>query len=255
MKNATATKGTVEEFTLEAPQLGREKGIWVYLPYTYNEPGKHFPVIYMHDGQRLFDHSESPKRDWHIEDKLNDLHSEAIIIGIEHGGSTHRIDEMTPYSNEKYGGGHADDYLDFILNTLKPYVDQNYKTLPDKEHTTIFGSSVGGLISFYALLKFPDVFGNAGVFSPSFWFSDEIYKLMESITTIQGRIYIMAGDHESSAMVPDIERMEKLVLERMCDKGQLHKKIVHGGHHNEKLWRKEFKEAYLWIMSEKSDKK
>src|SRR5690606_15028569 len=120
---------------------------------------KRFPVIYMHDGQNVFDHAESPKREWHLEDKLNDLHSQAVIIGIEHGGSTHRIDEMTPYANETHGGGHADDYLDFIITTLKPYVDKNFQTLPDKENTTIFGSSVGGLISFYALLKFPDVFG------------------------------------------------------------------------------------------------
>ncbi len=240
--------GTVEEFTIEAPQLGREKHIWVYLPYNYSSSNKSYPVIYMHDGQRVFDHAESPKRDWHVEEKLNDLHSETIIIGIEHGGSTHRIDEMTPFPNEKYGGGHADDYLDFIINTLKPYVDNNYRTLTDKEHTTIFGASVGGLISFYALLKFPEVFGNAGVFSPSFWFSDEIFKLIEEIEVIEGRFYFMAGDHESQAMVPDLEHMEQLVFERVKDKNQVYKKIVQGGHHNEKLWRKEFKESYQWLV-------
>ncbi|AWH86158.1 alpha-mannosidase [Flavobacterium album] len=242
-------KGTVTEFTIEAPQLGREKTIWVYLPYNYNESEDRFPVIYMHDGQNVFDHAESQKREWHVEEKLNDLHSEAIIIGIEHGGSTHRIDEMTPYKNEKYGGGHADDYLAFITDTLKPYVDMHYRTLPDKETTTIFGSSVGGLISFYALLKFPDMFGNAGVFSPSFWFSEEIFKLIETVGLIEGRIYLMAGDHESTAMVPDLEHMEQLLLERVNHKEQVYKKIVHGGHHNEKLWRKEFKEAYLWLIN------
>jgi len=241
-------KGTVTEFTIEAPQLGRSKTIWVYLPYTYEDSGKRYPVIYMHDGQDVFNHAKSRKRDWFAEDKLNDLHSEAIIIGIEHGGSTHRIDEMTPYSNETHGGGHADDYLDFIINTLKPYVDEHYRTLTDKEHTTIFGSSVGGLISFYALLKFPEVFGNAGVFSPSFWFSHEIFVLMESVRQIDGRIYFMAGDHETSYMVPDLDYMERLVLERVKDPAQVHKKIVHGGHHNPKLWRKEFKEAYLWLV-------
>lgn len=239
--------GTVEEFIINAPQLGREKHIWVYLPYNYSSSGKSYPVIYMHDGQRVFDHAETPKRDWHVEEKLNDLHSEAIIVGIEHGGSTHRIDEMTPFPNEKYGGGHADDYLDFIINTLKPHVDKNYRTLIDKEHTTIFGASVGGLISFYALLKSPGVFGSAGVFSPSFWFSDEIYALIENVDRIEGRIYFMAGDHESTDMVPDLDKMEQLVLERVADKLQVHKKIAKGGHHNEKLWRKEFKEAYLWL--------
>lgn len=240
--------GTVTEFTIEAPQLGRSKTIWVYLPYNYNGSNNRYPVIYMHDGQHVFDHAESEKREWHVEDKLNHLHSQAIIIGIEHGGSSRRIDEMTPYKNEKYGGGHADDYLDFIINTLKPYVDQNYRTLADKEHTTIFGSSVGGLISFYALLKFPEVFGNAGVFSPSFWFSDEIFKLMETVNKIEGRIYFMAGDHESMGMVPDIEHMEKLVLERVNNPEQLHKKIVHNGKHNELLWAREFADAYTWLL-------
>lgn len=249
---APETLGSVTEFSIHAPQLGRDKTIWVYLPYNYNDTTTRFPVIYMHDGQHVFDHAESPKREWHVEDKLNDLHSQAIIIGIEHGGANRRIDEMTPYKNEKYGGGHADDYLDFIVNTLKPYVDENYRTLTEKENTTIFGSSVGGLISFYALLKFPDVFGNAGVFSPSFWFSHEIFELMETVEHIDGRIYFMAGDHESMGMVPDIDHMEELVLQRVNDKKQVHKKIVHNGRHNELLWQREFSDAYVWLIDEEN---
>lgn len=249
MKSNAKDKGAVTEFTIEAPQLGREKTIWVYLPYNYEKKEK-FPVIYMHDGQNVFDHVESLKREWHLEEKLNDLHSEAIIVGIEHGGDKHRIDEMTPYPNDTHGGGHADDYLNFIINNLKPYVDENFKTLTDKENTTIFGSSVGGLISFYALLKHPEVFGNAGVFSPSFWFSDDIYRLIETIEKIDGRVYFMAGDHESQAMIPDLEKMEQLVLERIADPKQIHKKIVHNGHHNEKLWRTQFKDAYMWLLGD-----
>jgi predicted alpha/beta superfamily hydrolase len=241
-------KGTVTQFTLHATKLARDKTIWVYLPYGYENSGKRYPVIYMHDGQHVFNHAESPKHDWFLEDKLNVLHSEAIIIGIEHGGSIHRIDELTPYKNEEHGGGHADDYLDFLVKELKPYIDIHYRTLPDAPNTTIFGSSVGGLTSFYAVLKFPNVYGNAGVFSPSFWFSEAIFKLIQSIDTITGRIYLMAGDHESKDMVPDLERMEKLILERVVHSSQLHKKIVPGGHHNEKLWRHEFADAYKWLL-------
>lgn len=239
----------MKNLLLKLRNLNRQKTIWVYLPFGYEQSGRHYPVIYMHDGQNVFDHAESHKREWHVEEKLNDLHSEAVIVGIEHGGSTHRIDEMTPYKNEKYGGGHADDYLDFILNTLKPEIDQRYRTLPEKDNTAIFGASVGGLISFYALLKFPKVFGSAGVFSPSFWFSEEIFSLIEDVPKIEGRIYFMAGDHESTAMIPDLNHMEQLVLERVGNENQVFKKIVHGGHHNEKLWRKQFKEAYLWLLN------
>jgi len=245
----TADKGTVTEFTIHAPQLDKDKTIWVYLPADYNNSGQSYPVIYMHDGQNVFNHAESPKREWFVEDKLNMLHSEAIIIGIEHGGATHRIDELTPYKNDKYGGGHADNYLDFIVSILKPYVDNEYRALSSAQNTTIFGSSVGGLISFYALLKFPDVFGNAGVFSPSFWFSEDIFELIKSVESISGRIYLMAGDHESTNMIPDLERMEVLIKERIKEPSQLQKKIALGGHHNEKLWRHEFAEAYSWLMN------
>jgi predicted alpha/beta superfamily hydrolase len=241
-------KGTVSTHTLHATKLGRDKTIWVYLPYNYAQSGKHYPVIYMHDGQHVFNRSEVPKHDWFIEDKLNVLHGEAIIVGIEHGGSTHRIDELTPYKNEQHGGGHAHDYLDFLINELKPHIDSHYNTLTDAPNTTIFGSSVGGLVSFYAWLKFPDVYGNAGVFSPSFWYSGEIFDFMKSLEAVSGRIYLMAGDHESKDMLPDLERMEQLILERVASPSQVYKKIVHGGHHNEKLWRHEFTDAYKWLI-------
>jgi predicted alpha/beta superfamily hydrolase len=244
----TTDKGTVEEFTLPAPQLHGDKAIWVYLPAGYAETGNAYPVIYMHDGQNVFDHTETERREWHVEEKLNGLHGEAIVVGIEHGGDKHRIDEMTPFANETHGGGHADDYLDFIINVLKPHVDASYRTLTGKEHTTIFGSSVGGLISFYALLKYPEVFGNAGVFSPSFWFSHEIYDYIKTVETISGRIYIMAGDRESNAMLSDIAEMEQLILQRVSSPAQVYKKVVHNGQHNEKLWRKEFADAYTWLM-------
>lgn len=248
MNTKNKPTGTVTSFTLKAPQLHADKTIWVYLPHDYEKTTLAYPVLYMHDGQNVFDHAESHKREWHVEEKLNDLHSEVIVVGIEHGGSTHRIDELTPYKNEDYGGGHSDDYLDFMVNILKPHIDNEYRTLSDKKHTTIFGSSVGGLISFYALLKFPDIFGNAGVFSPSFWFSDEIFKLMEEVKEIDGKIYFMAGDHESKNMIPDLDHMEELVLARVKNKSQVFKKIVRNGRHNEKSWRKEFSEAYKWLM-------
>lgn len=246
MDTAVSTKGSIEEFTIPVPQFNTHKHIWVYLPAGYAESNRRFPVIYMHDGQNVFDQVENPKREWHVEEKLNDLHSEAIIIGIEHG--VHRIDEMTPYANDTHGGGHADNYLDFIINTLKPYTDENFRTLPEPENTTIFGSSVGGLISFYAALKYPEIFGNAGVFSPSFWFSEEIYAFAEQTETITSRLYFMAGDRESNAMVTDMERMEDVLRQKVKHVSQTEKKIVHNGQHNEKLWRKEFAEAYRWLM-------
>lgn len=235
----------VTTFTIQSPQLNTQRKIWVYLPSGYNNETKKYPVMYMHDGQNLFDKGSSYSGEWRIDEQLDSLKAETIIVGIEHGGDK-RIDELTPYTNEKYGGGQADIYLDFVVNTLKPYIDTEYRTKHNKEHTTIFGSSVGGLVSFYAILKYPKVFGNAGVFSPSFWFSDDIYDLVINTEHIDARIYFMAGDHESTEMVGDLERMIELVLAK-TNKKKIHKKIVHNGRHNETLWSKEFAEAYLWL--------
>jgi predicted alpha/beta superfamily hydrolase len=200
----------------------------------------------MHDGQNLFDGTTAFSGEWCIDEQLNGLDAKTIVVGIEHGGDK-RIEELTPYVNEKYGGGRADAYLEFIVNDLKPYVDENYRTKKDRENTAIFGSSVGGLVSFYAVLKHPKVFGKAGIFSPSFWFSEEIYDLVHNTPKIDARIYFMAGDHESNEMITDLDRMIELVLGK-TNKKNIHRKIIHNGRHNETLWAKEFAEAYLWLM-------
>lgn len=232
----------VSTFIISASQLQTEKKIWVYLPDGYNNSTEKYPVLYMHDGQNLFDGTG----EWHIDEQLESLLAKTIVIGIEHGGDK-RVDELSPYISEKYGGGNADNYLDFLVNTLKPYVDQNYRTKKDRENTTIFGSSVGGLVSFYAVLKYPKVFGKAGIFSPSFWFGEEIYDLVHNTPKLDAKLYFMAGDHESNDMVADMNRMVELVLNKM-NKKKVHKKIVHNGRHNETLWAKEFAVAYLWLM-------
>lgn len=246
-QNNTASPN-VSSFTINAPQLGGERKIWVYLPYNYNEETKHFAVLYMHDGQNLFDDTTSYTGEWHIDEKLNSLKIQTIVIGIEHGNEK-RVDELSPYKHEKYGGGNADAYLDFVVNILKPYVDGHYRTKTDRENTGIFGASVGGLVSFYAVLKYPKIFGKAGVFSPSFWFSEDIYNLVHDTDKIDAKIYFMAGDHESTEMIPDLDRMAELVLFKVKNKKHIHKKIVHNGRHNETLWSNEFVDAYLWLAA------
>ena len=123
----TTASAQVSTFELEAPQLKTTKKIWVYLPKNYKTSEKKYPVIYMHDAQNLFDKNTSFAGEWNVDETLDSLKTQAIVIGIENGNEK-RLDELTPFPNEKYGGGKADDYLDFIVNTLKPYVDKNYRT-------------------------------------------------------------------------------------------------------------------------------
>lgn len=240
----------VSTFTIEAPQLQTTKKIWVYLPKSYQKnPEKQYPVIYMHDAQNLFDQKASFAGEWEVDETLDRLNAEVIVIGIEHGNEK-RLDELTPFKNEKYGGGNANAYLDFLVTTLKPHVDKNYRTKTKAKNTTIFGSSLGGLVSFYAVLKHPDVFGKAGVFSPSFWFSDEIYKMMENAPKTKAKIYFLCGDSESKEInvADDIQKMLKLLDKNRCYCLNLNKDVVvKGGEHNEKLWREGFEKAYLWL--------
>lgn len=237
----------VSTFTIKAPQLNTEKKIWLYLPESYATSNKKYSVIYMHDAQNLFDNKSAYAGEWNVDEKLDSLQAQVIVVAIEHGNEK-RMEELTPFKNDKYGGGKADDYLDFIVTTLKPHIDSTYRTKIAAKNTIIMGSSLGGLVSFYATLKYPKVFGKAAVFSPSFWFSNEIYNYTQSQNKIKSKIYFMCGDKESDDMVTDLNKMETLINSKRCYCLNLNeKKIVKGGQHNEKLWRDGFVQAIQWL--------
>ena len=248
-KQSTASK-QVSTFTIEAPQLHTTKKIWIYLPKNYDSTKKKYPVIYMHDAQNLFDAKTSYVGEWNVDEKLDSLNAEVIIVGIEHGNEK-RIDELTPYKNTKYGGGNADNYLNFIVKTLKPEIDTKYRTKKNARNNGIMGSSLGGLVSYYAILKYPEVFGKAGVFSPSFWFNrKEINELTQKTPKLKTKIYFLCGDNEGDAdVIPDLNKIDSLISEKRCECMNLTKvRIVKGGQHNEKLWRDGFVKAYLWLF-------
>ena len=235
-------------FEINAPQLKTTKKIWVYLPLDYEKSTKKYPVIYMHDAQNLFDAKTSYAGEWKVDETSDSLKVNAIIVGIEHGNDK-RMEELTPFKNEKYGGGKADLYLDFIAFTLKPHIDSTYRTKSKAKNTIVFGSSLGGLVSFYAVLKYPEVFGKAGIFSPSFWFSNEIYEYAKKSKKSKAKLYFLCGDSESEDMVADMERMTKIMAENRCDCLHLTKQVVvKDGRHNEKMWSEQFGKAVLWLL-------
>jgi predicted alpha/beta superfamily hydrolase len=204
----------------------------------------------MHDAQNLFDKKTAFAGEWNVDEKLDSLKTQVIVVGIENGGEK-RIDELTPYKNAKYGGGETDKYLDFIVNTLKPEIDKKYRTKTNAKNTTIMGSSLGGLTSYYAVIKYPEVFGKAGVFSPAFWINRaEINDLTTNSKKLKAKIYFLCGDSEGDddSMVKDLNNIELLLNTNRCYCLHLNKKvIVKGGHHNEKLWRDGFDNAILWL--------
>lgn len=246
----TAAQNRYSTFEIEAPQLQTKKKIWVYLPLNYDKSEQKYPVIYMHDAQNLFDKEASFAGEWKIDETLDSLKAKVIVIGIEHGNEK-RFEELTPYKNEIRGGGKADNYLDFIVKTLKPQIDTTYRTKTNAHNTCIWGSSLGGLVSIYAALKYPDVFGKVGCFSPAFWVNEkEIFDKMENTSKFNTKIYMLCGDKEDDgSMVAHVKAMETLINSKRCECKKLNKTvIIKDGEHNEKLWRNAFAKAYLWLF-------
>jgi len=235
-----------EKFNM--PQLDRQRRVWVYLPKDYELSKRKYPVIYMHDGQNLFDDYTAGFGEWGVDELLDKLpaKNECIVVGIDHGGE-YRITEYDPYDS-KYGKGRGDDYVDFLVKTLKPYIDTHYRTKTGAEHTTIAGSSMGGLISMYAALKYPDVFGNAGIFSPAFWIAPEIYQLAQQKSLpAKSRFYFVCGDAESDSMVTDMKKMAAIIRVKGKNDDKTPVVIIKGAIHNEKQWNGDFPGFYSWL--------
>jgi len=251
--NSTAAANvTIMSTDFYMPQLDRKRRIWIYYPPDYETSGLSYPVLYMHDGQNLFDATTSFSGEWEVDETLNNLAAQGkhvpLVIGIDNGG-VERIDEYTPWSNPQYGGGNADKYMQFIVETLKPYIDQHYRTLPDRENTGIMGSSLGGLVSHFGSLAYQDIFGKAGLFSPSYWFSDSVWVFTHNAGKQQNmRFFQLCGTSESTGMVGEMQRMNDSLVSIGYEQDNIHNKIVPNGQHNEKLWREAFGEAYLWLF-------
>lgn len=250
-KHTASAQVRILNDTFDMPQLGRQRRIWIYLPKDYAASGRSYPVIYMHDGQNLFDDYTAGFGEWGIDeimDKLPDS-KESIIVGIDHGGE-YRITEYDPYDS-KYGKGRGDDYLSFLVKTLKPYIDSHYHTKTDAKHTTIAGSSMGGLISMYGALKYPDVFGNAGVFSPAFWIAaPDIYNYAEKQPLKSySRFYFVCGDAESDSMVADMQKMGDILRKRGKSNAKAPLIVIKGASHNEKQWSGDFPAFYTWLIA------
>lgn len=236
------------------PQLNRYRRVWISFPPGYFTNDTHYPVVYMHDGQNVFDAATSFAGEWQVDETLAGSTvqecAQTIIVGIDNGGAL-RIDELSPWLNTGYNeGGEGDEYLDFIVETLKPFMDENFRTLPSREHTAIAGSSLGGLISMYALSKHNNVFSKAGIFSPAFWFNTEIYEYVEAHPLSNDtKVYFVCGTNESSSMVSDMQQMYTAVLSSGVPTSNVGYLVVNGGQHNENFWANQFPTAYNFLMT------
>jgi predicted alpha/beta superfamily hydrolase len=250
--STAASNVSVMDNSFYMPQLDRSRRIRLYLPPDYETSAKNYPVLYMHDGQNLFDLYTSFAGEWEVDETLNTLFAAGkevpIVVGIDNGGA-YRIDEYTPWANPEYGGGDGELYARFIVETLKPYIDSHYRTKPQREYTGVMGSSLGGLVSHYIGLNYQDVFGKVGVFSPSFWYSDSSYVFAyQTGKQSSMRYFMMGGTNESTNLLTQMNLMIDTLYATGFDSNELKLKVVEGGQHNELLWRTQFGEAYQWLF-------
>jgi predicted alpha/beta superfamily hydrolase len=239
---------------VEIPGLQRKRQIRMYLPPGYATSGKRYPVLYMHDAQNLFDDATAFAGEWKVDETLDALSKEGklelIVVGIDNGGDK-RITELNAWDNARFGAAEGKQYTDFIVGTLKPAIDARYRTLPDRAHTAIMGSSMGGLASHYAIAQYPQVFSKAGVFSPAYWTATPSFDFMaQHPLPKDARVYLLMGEKEGDSMVPDVQRMAQVVEKSGHPAKNTVLKIVPEQKHNEAFWSGELREALLWMFAD-----
>ncbi|MEP0545547.1 MAG: alpha/beta hydrolase-fold protein [Rhodothermales bacterium] len=238
---------------LYSPQLDNHRDVITYLPPSYGTGTRRYPVIYMHDGQNLFDDATSFAEEWNVDNTMNALSQvglEAIVVGVFN--TEGRLNEYSPFEDAEGRGGDGDRYLDFLVDTLKPRIDHDFRTRPGREHTLVAGSSMGGLISLYAFFRRPDIFGNAGVMSPSLWFAERsIFPFVEAAPHTPGKVYLDVGTLEGKETVADVRRLRELLL----GKGyRRHRDLVYveakGAGHSEVAWSQRLHFAVDFLLRE-----
>lgn len=222
--------------------------MFVYLPPSYHRSADDYPVMYLHDGQNLFDPAISFAGDWGIDDAIVATGCEAIVVAIPNIDAV-RLAEYSPFPDREYGGGRGEAYVAFLVDTLKPIIDREFRTRRDAVSTGIGGASMGGLISLYAQRSRPDVFGGAAVMSPSLWYGrEQLFAWLAGQGGGSGRLYLDIGRLEGSEMLEDARRLSALlVLQGYRTRGDL-LYCEEDAAHCEAAWAARFPRALAFLV-------
>ncbi len=220
----------------------------------------------MNDGQNLFDVATSFAGEWYADETMEELADEgieAIVVGIPNMGDR-RFHEYMPFPEPNLQDVQGDAYVAFIAETLKPVIDRDFRTLPDAASTGIAGSSLGGLISLYAVFRRPQTFGLAGVFSPALrWGRDGIFAFVQQAPFAPGRIYLDVGTAEGIGLaggssqrsfaqryLNEVRKMQRLLLKKgyRQDHDLLYVEEAEGIHH-ESAWARRLPDALRFLLS------
>jgi predicted alpha/beta superfamily hydrolase len=246
------TKQTLRD--VWSPQLRNRRDVDVYLPATYSSGERH-PVVYMHDGQNLSDPSIAFAGTWRLEEVLASLAPQGIapiVVGVHN--TKQRLEEYSPYPDEKRRGGNGAAYLSFLIHTLKPRIDRRFRTRASPSQTAIVGSSMGGLISLYAWLRRPDVFGLAAVMSPALWFGRErLFAFVEQATLPIGRLHVDVGTAEGEATLADTRALWSVLQEKnVPDHTHVNYLEDAGAGHDEAAWGRRLRGVLEFLLRTRS---
>ncbi|SEO46436.1 Predicted hydrolase of the alpha/beta superfamily [Halogranum amylolyticum] len=244
--------------TIDAPDLHADRRLLAYLPPSYADSEESYPVVYMHDGQNLFDEGESYSGEWRVDEtmqRLSEEGTEAIVVGVPNAGDA-RGDEYTPFPHPEHGGGGADAYLEFLFETVKPLVDETFRTRPGRDHTGLAGSSLGGVVSLYGFFEYPDHVGFAGVLSPAFWWPGEpLFEYVAAQSRTDGRLYVDVGGREApddpelnEAYLRDAERMVGRLRTQGFEDERLRFVVDEEARHRESAWAERFPGAIRFLL-------
>jgi len=235
-----------------SPQLRNYRDLLVAVPPSGLDAGRRYPVVYLHDGQNLFDPATSYAEPWGLLEVLARLAAaghEALVVGVPNQGRLRRY-EYSPFRDILHGGGGGDRYLAFLVETVKALVDRDFPTLSGAEHTVLGGSSLGGLISLYGACRHPETFGAALVQSPALWFANEAIFPWLADRRRPRRLHLDVGTGEGDEAVGHARRLRDLLLGQgaLLDEDLSYREEDGAGHH-ERAWARRFEAALPFLLA------
>ena len=252
----------VKKWSVSYPAVNgvEQRRVYVYLPTMYEaDPERRYPVLYMFDGQNVFfDADATYGKSWGVADYLDYTDTPLIVAAVEcnAGPNNERLVEYSPYRFDDPTYGHFDgkgqETMSWFIHRFKPFIDHNFRTLPDREHTFIGGSSMGGLMSLYALLQYNDTFSRAAALSPSIWVSPEkLSGLVGRAKLEPGTVLYMDYGSQEMGSHEGMRREFAEMCSRIMVRGiHLTSRLVPGGTHSEASWEKQLPFVFHTLMYE-----
>jgi predicted alpha/beta superfamily hydrolase len=229
--------------------LHANRTVVVYLPPGYRRDTRRlYPVLYLHDGQNIFDPSTAyvPGQHWRLRESADDLIArrriEPLVMAALYHGGARRLFEYTPTKTRKLGGGGLTLHARVLGDELRWWIRRHYRVLPQARNTALAGSSLGGLATLCLGLRFPEVFGRLAVMSPSVWWDHRVVlKYVEALRhTTRQKIWLDVGTNEGDSpfsSVRDVRLLRAMLVSRgWRDGGNLHYQEAAGADHNERAW-------------------